>query len=78
MSRGESGAPVIQADGDDDDPARDHLLHPVVETLLRAADANDSHDEGTDQGAQHRTSATRQAAAADYNCPDAIGVKNLG
>ena len=55
----------VERHGQHDDRARDDLLHPVRQASLRAANLDDGHGGGTEDGPGHGAAAAGEAAAAD-------------
>ncbi len=64
--------PPIERHGQDDDRAGDDLLHPVGQAALCAADLDDRHRGGAENGSGDGASPARQAAAADDHRGDDV------
>ena len=58
--------------------AGDDLLHPVGQALLGAADLDDRHHRGAEQGAEHGAASAGQAAAADDHGGDHVELEAVG
>src|SRR5437660_444490 len=67
-----SAPPSIEPDGEHDDRPGDDLLHPVRQSLLRAADLDDRHDRRARHRADDAALAAEEAAAADDHRRDDV------